>query len=256
VNVASAFAVVGINAFAFSAIFVGLVGFAISFGIALAYVGVGAVACACALFFAIALAGSNNVPEVAALLLLLFVFLPILNALADWVSLAITRSFLRGHGRGSRPALALIWVRAAADLALALVCLGALLTAIVHGLELWGRISPATLPFTAATYMAEVRADPTRGTALYLMVATTLLPTFVHLLWGLGAALSHRGHILSDAAAVLEAKLASDSPLTEIERGDLLHQVGRAHMTGYGAALVVTSLIFWLVLYPLWRLLI
>ncbi|PWK57324.1 hypothetical protein C7455_11251 [Roseicyclus mahoneyensis] len=246
----------GVDLVAVAVAFAFAVAFAVAVAVAVAVAFAFAVAFAVAVAFAFAFAVFNDDTATAAFVLLLYAFLPLLNAVADWVSLAITRSFLRGHGRGPRPALAVIGVRAVADLALALVCLGVLLAAIALGLDLWGRISPATLPFTAATYMAEIRADPTRGMALYLMVATTLLPTFVHVLLGLGAVLSHRGHMLSDAALVLEAKLASGAALTVIERADMVGHVRRARWAGYGAAAVITGVLFALVLYPIWHLVI
>lgn len=256
IGIASAFVVAGAFSFSFSAsvflavvltfsfVFAGAFAFAFSISAIATIIGI--------VMIYFGLSGINGPRNLLTLALLLYVFLPLLNAVADWISLAITRNFLRTHPARQHRELSITLLRACADLLLAFACLAGLLAAMTYGLRLWAMISPTTLPFTAADYMAQVIADPTQGTALYLMVTTTLLPTFVHFLLGLGAVLSHRGHLLARVADTLEAKLAANAPLNVIERHDLVGQIRLARWAGYGAALIITIVIFAAVILPIW----
>ena len=226
----------------------------------------GAVAFAVAGAFAFAVAGAGAVAvsvavgnqEVAALILLLYLALPILNAVADWLSIAITRRFLApladaATDAAKRPSLALILMRSAMDLVLALICLAGLLATIVLALAVWDRVSPGTLPFTWQAYWAEIASDPLRGIPLYLMIATTLLPTMVHLIAGFGAMFTYRRQALEREADILEDKLETGAALTEIERGDMVRRVRRAGARGFCLSGFGSLVLIYVILWPVWQ---
>ncbi|MGR3709838.1 MAG: hypothetical protein ACU0A9_10405 [Alterinioella nitratireducens] len=224
---------------------------------AFAVAGAGAVAFAVAVavvvVVAVAVAVGNQ--EAAALILLLYLALPILNAVADWLSIAITRRFLAPLAEAAtdaakRPSLPLILMQSAFDLVLALICLAGLLAAIVLALAVWDRVSPGTLPFTWQAYWAEIASNPLRGIPLYLMIATTLLPTVVHLIAGFGAMFTYRRQALEREADILEDKLNTGAALTEIERGDMVRRVRRVKAAGFGLALFCCAALFLLIVWP------
>jgi len=107
----------------------------------------------------------------------LFVFLgvlPLVNALFDVASYAVTLSFIR---RGLRAKLPFLW--GLADLAVAcglLLGLGAVLVAVIHGLNLLAGVPFLDLP----ALFAGVQATPGAYWWLYLMLFSTLLPTLLH----------------------------------------------------------------------------
>ena len=78
-------------------------------------------------------------------------------------------------------------------------------------LEFWAWLSPDSLLFDWRAYWAETRADPSQGTMLYLMLVTTLIPTILHVVAGLGAVVVQRGHWLDRVADELEA---AEDPLS------------------------------------------
>lgn len=148
--------------------------------------------------------------SVSAILIAFLVVLPLLNALADLLSLAATRWFfgyVAPEGAGDqtprRASLLLILSQLGFDLVAAVACL-LLLGTIVGALELWGQVSPATLPLDWRNYLAEMRLRPAAGLALYLMLMTTLVPTAVHAAAGLGAVFTHRSRLLRRVADQLE----------------------------------------------------
>jgi hypothetical protein len=143
-----------------------------------------------------------------------------------------------------------ILLRAAVDFFFALICLFGLLAAITGGLALWGQVGPTTLPFTARAYAQEVLADPWQGMALYLMIATTLLPTFLHFLTGLWAMFAHRGRLLTAQAERLETAMAAGETLTAGARAEIIGAIRRAKVSGFAMSLAVTTLIFVLFIYP------
>ena len=194
----------------------------------------------------------------AALFLLLYLALPILNAVADWLSIAITRRFLAPLAEAAtdaakRPSLPLILMRSAFDLVLALICLAGLLATIVLALTVWDRVSPGTLPFTWQAYWAEIASDPARGIPLYLMIATTLLPTVVHLIAGFGAMFTYRRQALEREADILDQKLETGAALTEIERGDMVRRVRRAGATGVCLSGFGSLVLIYVILWPVWQ---
>ncbi len=200
--------------------------FAVAFASAIAVTFVIAVI----LVFAFSFAGANpDLRNLALLLVFAFVLLPLLNAIADTLSVAITRKFL-GHLKstsGARPGLRRILAHLALDLLLALGCLVLLLLSLRYGLDLWRWLSPDTLPFDWRDYIQTIQSgDWGHGTALYLMVFTTLIPTLVHVIAGLGAVLTHRSRMLSRVA---DALTRAPDTLSKIEINRLVAQVRNAH---------------------------
>lgn len=108
--------------------------------------------------------------------LLLLIVLPLLNALFDALSYAVTLALLR---RGLSARLPLIW--GLADLALACLlffALGATLVAALHGLSL---LAGSSLVDLGALFDG-IAARPGDYVWLYLMLFSTILPTAVHFL--------------------------------------------------------------------------
>lgn len=136
----------------------------------------------------------------------------------------------------------------------ALACLALLLGSILGGLDIWARLSPASLPFDWRLYRDTIRADPSAGWALYLMVLTTLLPTAIHVVAGLGALLTHKSRLRRRVADRLQAALTVSADLIVRERGELVSQIHRASLWGYGAALFVTVPLTLAVLFVILRL--
>lgn len=119
---------------------------------------------------------ARPVGEVAALLLFLGT-LPILNGLADFLSLGLTRWTMRqGLREGER-----IWAWMLADLAAGLallLLLGFAIIAYVHAVRFPDGTPLADLP----AVFAEIRTAPAAYWWVYVMLFTTLLPTLLHLL--------------------------------------------------------------------------
>ncbi len=183
--------------------------------------------------------------EPVGLIFSFFLFLPFLNAFADMLSLAATRWFLGnvtppqgpdGQGSAPRASLARILVQLALDLGVALICLGLLIGLITAGLDFWAQLLPASLPFDWRAYWAVVQEDRSAGWALYLMVATTLLPTAIHVIAGLGAVLTHRSRQTASVARRLEQAQAEGTTLLDPELNILVSKLHRATLWGYGVA--------------------
>lgn len=122
--------------------------------------------------------------ENAAVISLFLVILPLTNALADWLSLGITRWLLTDLVT-RRPGSWGLALHLLADLLAGLLSLGLLLATLVGTLELWAQVAPASLPFDWRGYWQAARAAPAQGIALWLMVLTTLLPTLAHVFWAI-----------------------------------------------------------------------
>ncbi|MDB4212557.1 hypothetical protein N9769_09475 [Ascidiaceihabitans sp.] len=129
--------------------------------------------------------------EIATLHLLLYAFLPLLNAGTDMLSLWITYAFLK-RTSANRPQPWQVLVRIFVDLCLAVLCFIGLIVSLWAILAFWGWISPTTVPLDLRAYWTGVQADPRTVVALYLMAMTTLIPTLIHITIGLGAILTQR----------------------------------------------------------------
>ncbi|MEM9350270.1 MAG: hypothetical protein AAGA47_08415 [Pseudomonadota bacterium] len=122
------------------------------------------------------------------------------------------------------------------DLFLAAACLTALLAVTIAVLEAWAFLAPRTLVFSWSDYWAGILADPTTGTALYLMVATTLIPTLVHVVAGLGAVLTQSSRLLTRQAREIEGW--TDVPAL-ITRRDTARAISRAKALGLAIATAI-----------------
>ncbi|MEI4232725.1 hypothetical protein [Roseovarius sp. D22-M7] len=116
----------------------------------------------------------SALPDDRRSLFLFLAVLPLINALFDVVSYALTLSLIR---RGPRSGLPFLW--GLADLGLAcglLLGLGAVMVAVIHGLNLLAGVPFLDLP----ALFAGVEADPGAYVWLYLMLFSTLAPTLLH----------------------------------------------------------------------------
>jgi hypothetical protein len=191
---------------------------AVAFAVPGAVAGAVAVAVAVAVAFAGAVAGAVAFAgagagdyEAATLILLAWVFMPMANAMADWLSVAATRRFL-GEVRDHRPRLSGILGLMLFDFAVGALCLAVLLTLLSRGLDLWAYVHPETFPLDWRDYWATARADPWQGMALWLMALTTLAPTIIHAVMGLSAVISHKSRLNRAALDELKTALARGGP--------------------------------------------
>ena len=200
-----------------------------------------AAAVAVAAAFAVAVAVAGNF-EVSAIIFLIYFILPLLNAAADMASLAITRGFLAKVYQ-QRPAVWVIIGQMVLDLVLAAVCLAALIASLIAVLSIWALFSPATAPFDWLTYWQRVKADPREGAALYAMAVTTLIPTAIHLIAGLGAVWSQKSRVLLPVAHSLAAH-PKDKPFAEVDIDEMMRGIGHATLWGYFWAGLVVLVLF------------
>lgn len=126
---------------------------------------------------------------VAMPLVLFFLFLPALNALFDWLSLAVSRTLLRWTAEA--PALLFAdLVRAIViiiDAFIALVLAVAIVFATAFGVAVFAKLhllgGASGVGFVVSEKIAEIRADPgaKENWWIYAMMFWTLVPTLVHI---------------------------------------------------------------------------
>lgn len=155
--------------------------------------------------------------QFAFLLILFFVLLPMVNAVFDWGSWAVTRFFLRRVAQvpdGVRGAFLLV-AELTADLAAAGLFLFALAMLLANGIEVLNAIL-ATVhrePFAWRALLDAAIAEPlSQGLFVIGMLITTLVPTFIHLTDGLAGVLTAWTPGAEPAAAALK-----DNPEPEAE---------------------------------------
>ncbi len=137
---------------------------------------------------------ANPPPPAFTSFVLFFIVLPILNACADYVSIAATRLFL--NRISNHAGIAAVAFGIALDLLIAAICLAGLLFTILLVLELWAGFAPRTLNLDWRDYLAEVcTGEWQRGTMVYLMLVTTLAPTVIHLAAGLCSMLLRNSYV-------------------------------------------------------------
>jgi len=121
-------------------------------------------------------------------LVLYMVFLPIFNVPLDWLSLGVTRGLLSQIERGRhRSVSALGW--ALIDIALALVFLLAVSFSSFLAYLLAKTISPESV-YTLAELRDAIDGGDEMSIGIWLMLASTLIPTFLHFLVALAAFVS------------------------------------------------------------------
>ena len=191
-------------------------------------------------------------PELATSWLFLFCFLPLTNSLLDFCSVNLTRWFLskitKKDQNEKRIRLRFVFFNLLLDLFAAAICLTFLITLTIGVLELWAELAPNTLIFQWDLYWADIQQNPSHGTALYMMCLTTLLPTIIHVIAGLGAVLTHKSRIMHRVADRLEA-LPGEPDLNDID--DALRDLRWAAFWGYSSASLLTLfplavLVIWL----------
>ncbi|GAA4228030.1 hypothetical protein GGQ68_003972 [Sagittula marina] len=251
--VVGAVVVVGAG-FGFSAVVVAVV-------VAFAGAGFSAVVGAGAGFSAVAFAGAVAVVVVvvgvgfgfgavdgdlqqAALIPFVWLLLPLLNAFADYLSFNVTRGFLTAASRQVRSAWWLV-SRVVLDLIFGLICLALLLFTLRYSLDLWANLSPETLPLDWRAYWADARQDWSQGMALWIMCATTLVPTFVHVIWGFVHWQTAASQHTQDAVALMaaqptEAHITDNAVLSHIARDLRRGQINAALRVTAG----VTAFVF------------
>jgi hypothetical protein len=140
---------------------------------------------------------------------LLFLFmLPMLNALADVLSVTFTRWSLRRIVAG-RLSAAWVVVGVLVDVVFAMGCLALLLWSITWALDLWAAYGPIPLAFDWKAYRTTLcGGDWQAGTMLWLMLITTLLPTALHLAMGFAAVFAHTRQVDAEIVAHLGPALA------------------------------------------------
>ncbi len=233
----------GAVAFAFAFAFAGAVAVAVAFAVAGAF----AFAVAVAGAFAVAFAGALILVllgdiEAAAAMALFTLLLPITNALADTLSVAATRAFLR-WGATRRP-LPMILGAVVLDIALGLLSLAVLLFLLTQTLDFWAAVSPETLPLDWRSFWQAALADPWQGTALWLMGFTTILPTLLHIALGLTALVTHGSRSRRQALLALDIDTAPTAPnATRIAKRLVSAKTWGLAVGFLGAGLVLAALL-------------
>lgn len=170
----------------------------------------------------------------AALLSFLYLLLPLANATADWLSLAVTRALLRDMVQ-RRPGAWGLAAHLVLDLIAGGLCLALLLAGLVGLLELWARIHSASLPFNWRGYWTTARADPAQGVALWLMAFTTLLPTLVHAVFSLTLWQTQKSDHTRRAVAMMRGM---GETVSDAARIDVARLILRGRMSGFLRATV------------------
>ena len=177
------------------------------------------------------------------------VLLPIVNALADAVSWQATRYFIsRAKSEGTR-ALAIL-LELVLDVAVAALCLTFLALAAPALLEAAGRLSQSLGgPRVVWRDFVSVAVDDPLGKGIFVtgMLATTLIPTFLHLVAGSFGVVAALWHGRADAAAIVE----NWSSATPREKQQVINTLvhGRAFWFGPSLliALAIIAALLWLV---------
>lgn len=170
--------------------------------------------------------------------ILLLLVLPVTNALADFFSVGATRYFLqRAVTKGA--ALGAILFHLVLDIGVGLICLTLLIAANVAALTFWSNVFPNTLFFNWDIYLNQIAREPTAGVALFLMVLTTLLPTMVHIVAGLGAVIAQGSRLSRRQARVIEEWQATGATPSLKQRRQVAKRINRARFFGYALATIL-----------------
>lgn len=186
--------------------------------------------------------------ELMIVLIFFYVLLPIANAAADFLSIGATRWFLRRVAR-RKSSTRVIITGLILDLGFGLLCLGLLLVTLTGSLDLWTWLSPNTVPLDWRTYWAEIQSDKWSGLALYLMLATTLLPTAIHVIAGLGSILTHKSRRQKRAAERIQEHIDNGEAMTGIMAHNTMRLVRGATLWGYGLSTTGVLALFGIMLW-------
>ncbi len=189
--------------------------------------------------------------------LFFFLLLPYANALADWLSLAVTRWFLDGAVEEYRKLTpfsnrALVG-RMVLDLLWGLGCLALLLGFLFALLTLWEWLLPGTAPLDPRAYWANAIANPSEGLALWLMCFTTIVPTLVHVSFALILAFEQRStakkSIYADLANFDQQNQATQEHLA-VDLADRIRALKRWAIVKFtvlmGVCILLVGIFIWL----------
>ncbi len=145
--------------------------------------------------------GTSNVDISILVMLAIFMFVfPLGNAVFDWLSWAATRYFLKAIKRDQS-----VWMLAVhilTDLAVAVVCILGLAIVLPFTTEL--TVNLLSIPFDWRQWISNSLANPfPDGIPLFFMLATTLIPTAIHVTAGLGAIFSSQSSLSMRAAELI-----------------------------------------------------
>ncbi|WP_299934060.1 hypothetical protein [uncultured Pelagimonas sp.] len=239
----------------------GAVAFAVSGAGAVAVVVVGPVGRASAGIFVVVSAVAGLVASAgdfeATLFIFFFVALPIINAFADFLSLAITRRFLR-HMLQNRPGHWGVNIHMGLDLLCGLACLGRLLLGLAGFLDIWQGLSPDTVPLDWRAYWAAAKSTPSEGFALRAMCFTTLIPTLVHVVWALTLWAVQKSNGTRQAVAMmrnLPAPTPDQTPIAidDALRNDIAHNLIMGQFWGVFRAGLIWIPVLIAVLFAIYR---
>ena len=181
--------------------------------------------------------------------LFLLVALPVANATADWLSLAVTRGLLQDMAE-RRPGAWGLMVHLLVDLVAGAACLVLLLAGLVGLLEVWASLHPSSLPFDRRAYWQAARADPWHGMALWLMVLTTMVPTLVHAAYALTLWQAQKSEHTRAAVTLMRGMSGKVSDAARIEVASLIL---RGLLVGFFRALVLWGTLSLFILWMVFR---
>ncbi|MBO9475882.1 hypothetical protein J7413_20305 [Shimia sp. R10_1] len=195
------------------------VALAIALAGALTVAGAGAVTVAAAAGFALTGIYWDANRDNEAIILFFYVILPMPNALADMLSVAVTRGFVRRMLKDTQTWGSIV-LEMAVDILFALFCLFGLVCFIVYCLELWNHWGGSTVPppLDWRAYRDQLLTSPGVGCMLGFMCFTTLLPTLVHFASAAQSMWLYRSAELDRARAALyslDAAVVRSMPLAE-----------------------------------------
>ena len=163
---------------------------------------------------------SEQDAEFFSVTLLVFCIFPLFNALADWLSIGTTRHLVSKISSRKQRTITIIF-EVVVDVFAAVIYLISLLVFLILLLELWGMVIPAALSLNWRTYLLTVvDGSPGHATPLFLMATTTLLPSFVHLIYGLAALATAQSWSTKEAIRIMKAEIKNETapPINTIVR--------------------------------------
>lgn len=234
----------GVGAVVIVVVLAGVLAGAVAHAVAVAVAGFIAIVIAIVITGVGVVIGAIGDIETGGLLLFFYLLLPLCNATADILSVAATRGFL-GRVADKRHGLLAILALLLVDLVVGVICLVILLLLLTQILDLWALWLPTTVPLDWRAYWQVARLDPWQGIALWMMALTTLLPTLLHLLLGIGAIATHKFRLETGAIHQLETCNAKGNP-SPPDCTDIAKRLIRADFYGYALAAVLLGVILYL----------
>ncbi|MEM9206151.1 MAG: hypothetical protein AAGA88_07465 [Pseudomonadota bacterium] len=157
----------------------------------------------------------------AAILLTFFLLLPVANSSIDWLSWSATRWFLRRMVRVPEGwvGAGMLAIEIVVDLGVAIVCLIALAVVLPNAFQISGVILSLSVdpqPFEwHALVEAATHAPFSEGLLVTGMLFTTLIPTIIHLVYGVGGVLFSFTPNAKKAAELFPAEGEAWNPINQ-----------------------------------------